>query len=274
MKSIERALSIDPKSAENLYVQGSILLSVKPEDAILVLEQAVKYNKDLGKSYFNLASAHQMVADRIIYGKPDPDPDKQAELLKSATAHYQAAISNLLIYQHLVPGDIGGYTSLGVVYLHNKQFAESEKMLQKAVSSNLTPEPSQVQWRGMAYVFLAQLADQYHNDLKLSRTYLERALNADPYDPQVYQQLIRIAEIQKDDAGVKKYQDLYKAMVAKAKAQLAAQESATTGAAAGSTAAPAAGSTAAPAKGSTASSPLPPAAGATPALPGAGATAP
>jgi len=247
MKSIERALSINPNSAENLYVKGSIMLASDPEGAIKVFEQALRLNRDLAKIYFNLASAYQMVGDKVVYGPKDPDPAKQAEREKAADANYLKAIKLLGIYQHMVPDDLGGYTSLATIYLHQKNYVEAEKALQQAVSQNLTPDPSQTQWRGQAYVYLAQIADQYHHDLKLSRTYLERALNANPYDPQIYQQLIRIAEIQKDSAGASQYEQQYKDMAAKVHAEMAAQQGSTVEAEEGATAEPEAGGTASPA---------------------------
>ena len=97
-------------------------------------------------------------------------------------------------------------------------------------------------------------------------------MEANPYDAQIYQQLIAIAKVQNDAAGAKKYEDAYRAMVAKVKAQTETQAGGTAGALLGATVVPEPGMTtgAAPAG-------MMPAGGSTaapaPALPGAGSTA-
>lgn len=238
MKSIERALAIAPDSAENLYVKGSILLATNPPAAIKVLEEALRLNPELAKIYFNLASAYQLAGDMINFSEPNSDPAKQEERVAKAKEYYAKAIKHLEIYQRLVPADLGGYTSLGIIYIHDQQFEKAEEVLKKAVGANVSPDPSQVELRALAYVYLAQIADQHHQDLNRSRDYLERAREANPFDSQIYKQLIRIAEIQKDPAGARKYEEMYQEMIEKAKAEMAAaQAGGTAGALPGSTAA-------------------------------------
>ena len=261
LKTIERAVALNPKSAENLYVKGSIYLATDPDRALEILKQALFLNPDLCKVYFNLGSAYQIKGDSIFLAQPDPDPAVRVQNEKDMHGYFKQAADNLLIYQRLVPGDLGGYASLGIVYLHDGNYARAEEMFQKTISVNQSPDPSLMQWRELAYIYLAQLADEQKKDLNLSRSYLEKALEANPYDTQVYAQLIRIAKLQNDDAGAKKYEDMFQAMLAKVKAQTEAQ--------AGATAEPEPGATAAPTPGGTVpAAPLPaapaPAGGATP----------
>jgi tetratricopeptide (TPR) repeat protein len=201
---IERALKIAPNSAENLYVKGSIYLAVDPQKAVEILNQARAVNPDLGKTYFNLSSAHQMMAEQLT-SKHGKDPQEPAPNQDQIVKNYDKAIEYLKTYQKLVPGDLGGYCSLGTVYLLNRNVAEAEKMFQKTVSVSQKADISQNRWKIVAYYKLAEIAGVNNKDLGAARLYLERALELAPKNAQTLSQLAHVCAAQKDDKAASDY---------------------------------------------------------------------
>lgn len=217
LTTIESALKINPTSAENLYVKGSILLLTDPEQALQVLNQARMANPDLGKIYFNLAAAHQMIVEKIMlrYAK---DVKKLMEQKDTITAHYGEAEEMLRTYQRIVPGDLAGYCSLGVVYLHQEKIAEAEDQFQKTVSLNPHPDPAQFRWQYIAYMQLAQIAEHRHQDLGGAKSFLMSALRIMPKELETLRQLIRVCKAMKEPVCAAEYQKQFDAVVEEAKA--------------------------------------------------------
>jgi len=206
---IERAIDINPRSAENMYVQGSIYLTRDPMKAIEILEKAKKMNPDLGKVYFNLASAHQMIADRIYIQKQkmkgagqEVSPDMEEDM----TTHYSAAEKNYNTYQALVPGDLGGYCALGIAYLHQDKTQKAEEMFKKTVSLNPNPDPSQFKWMNKAYYHLASMAQRSGN-LEDAYIYNKSALDKSPGRPDFIAQQLGICRELGRTECVKKNED-------------------------------------------------------------------
>ncbi len=191
---IERALELNPRSAENLYVQGSIYLAKDPMKAVEILEKGKKMNPDLGKVYFNLASAHKLIADRIYTQKQKMKSEGQKvseDMDRDMNTHYAAAEKNYRTYQELVPGDLGGYCALGIVYLHQGKTEKAEEMLNKTVTINPNPDPSQFKWLTKAYYHLASIAQRSGNP-EDAYIYNKSALEKSPGRPDFIAQQLGI----------------------------------------------------------------------------------
>lgn len=241
---IELALKIAPDSAENLYVQGSIYLALDPAKAIEVLSRARAVNPDLGKTYFNLASAYQTAGDKLML-EAMRDPSKLEQNKELISRNYEQAIAALQTYQRLVPGDLAGYCSLGIVYLHDGKTTEALQQFQETVSRNQKGDISQYRWKIMAYDKLAEAAEVKDHDLGSARLYMERALALAPKNAQTLSVLVRLTKALKDEKAAAEYQ----ARLAESVKEMEMKEQA------GPAAGPAAGSTAGPGSGSTADVP-------------------
>ncbi len=207
---IERAMEINPRSAENLYVKGSIYLTKNdPLKAIEVLNKAKKANPDLGKTYFNLASANQMLANRIktnLKQVPASRKDMKKNLQRDMTKRYNMAEQHYKTYQSLVPGNVGGYCALGVVYLHRGKTDKAEKMFRKTVSLKPNPDPAQYKWIMKSYYHLADMERQRGNPEE-ALVFNKSALDIFSGQPDFIAQRINICkELQKTDC-VKEYKE-------------------------------------------------------------------
>ncbi|MFO8058700.1 MAG: tetratricopeptide repeat protein [bacterium] len=205
---IDRALEINPRSAENLYVKGSIYLTKDPLQAIKLLEEAKKLNPDLGKVYFNLASAHQMIADRIntrLQQAGDSGGNAKKELQKDMQSRYNQAEKNYKTYQSVVPGDLGGFCALGIVYLHQGELDKAEKMLKKTVTKNPNPDTSQFKWMMKAYYHLAAIEEKRGN-LEEAYIYNQSAMDIAGSHPDFVGQRIRLCKKLDRTDCVKEYQ--------------------------------------------------------------------
>jgi tetratricopeptide (TPR) repeat protein len=217
MEVIDMALKINPASAENLYVKGSIQLAADPEAAVQILNQARMLNPDLGKVYFNLGAAHQMMAKKLR-AEAAENPDMASELQARMSSLYETAIEDLKTYQKLVPGDLAGYCSRGMIYLQEGKLELAEQMFQQTVSRNLKPDPSQEVWRKTAYGQLARIAEN-RNDLEGARLYLEGALAIAPRDIQTLEELVRITKLLKDKKAAEEYAKRLKESIESARSQ-------------------------------------------------------
>jgi len=145
LRQIEMALRIEPDNAEDLYVKGSALLDINPEEAYKVLLEAKTQNPELGKVYFNLASACQKL------GK------------------FDQAIGYLEKYRQLVPSDVSAYCALAMNKLSkiSKDTPEDQQktldneavsLLQMAIAK-ASPQQKiwQIPWVLMAYKTLARM---------------------------------------------------------------------------------------------------------------------
>jgi len=203
MEVIDMALKINPDSAENLYVKGSIQLAGDPEAAVQILNRARMLNPNLGKVYFNLGAAHQMMANNLK-AEADKNPDKASELQPRISSLYETAIEHLKTYQKLVPGDLAGYCSRGMIYLQEGKIEPAELMFKETVSRNLKPDPSQEVWRKAGYGQLARIAES-RNDLDGARLYQEKALAITPRDVKTLEELVRITTLLKDEEAAAEY---------------------------------------------------------------------
>lgn len=145
LRQIEMALRIEPDNAEDLYVKGSALLDINPEEAYKVLLEARNQNPELAKVYFNLASACQKMG------------------------RFDEAIGYLEKYQKMVPSDISAYCALGMNKL-SKVSKDTPKEQQKALDSEAvalfqtaiaksSPQQKiwQIPWVLMAYKTMARM---------------------------------------------------------------------------------------------------------------------
>ncbi len=234
---IERAMGKNPDSAENLYVKGSIYLSRDPAAAIEILQKAVSLNPNLGKSYFNLASARQMLADRMKLELAN-DPEKLEEARQAIDAHYAEAERLLGSYVRIVPGDLAGYCSSGIVKQRLGKTDEAETMFQETVKINRSPDKSQDVWRILAYLQLASIAETRDSDLEAARLYLDGAYKLAPMNRETLLRLIDLSGKQKNEDDVKRFaEELQKAQTTM-RERLAPQAGDTAGTAAGDAAAP------------------------------------
>lgn len=203
---IERAIAIDPNNAENLYVKGSIYLSIDPEMAIEILEKAINLNPNLGKIYFNLASANQSVADGMFFQNQDK-PEELEKLHDQRMEHYNKALEMLRTYQQMVPGDLGGYTSMGIIYLRLEDFDKAVEEFKKSLSANPNPDPSQQKWRIISYYNLANLAFNKDDDPEAARIYLERGLEKAPNHLDMLNLLVQVTKKLGDEKATKQYEE-------------------------------------------------------------------
>ena len=209
---IERALAINPDSAENLYVKGSLFLAEDPARARDILIRGRQANPNLGKTYFNLASAYQHLADRIIAEYKD-DPEALKQRREEINKNYGQAAELLSTYQELVPGDIGGYCAQGIIYVRMNEFDKAEKAFQKTVSVHPDPDPSLIRWTMLAYVHLAQIEEDQRQDLEGAESYLELALKQVPRNLEVLHHLYRINKLQEDTEKTADYEKMIKEIV-------------------------------------------------------------
>jgi tetratricopeptide (TPR) repeat protein len=152
LRQIDMAVRIEPNNAENLYVKGSILLTINPKESYQVLVSAVKANPDLAKTYFNLASAAQKLGN------------------------FDEAIADLTKYQELVPSDISALCSIGMIKLgkREKETDEAKKQqlgneaveLFKMTVAKADPgkKPWQVPWVMLSYVTMGKMALEHKDN--------------------------------------------------------------------------------------------------------------
>jgi len=192
LRLIETAIELDPDNAENLYVKGSALLAINPQEAARVLIEAQKLNPELPKIYFNLASAAQKLGE------------------------YDRALSLLEKYQKMVPSDISAHCSIGMVLL-SKRSQESDpeikkQLLDQAIEkfktvsalANIKKKPWQTSWVLLSYKTLANIYledKQYQTALD----WLKKAEGITDQDPHIYYLYGMVYKAQGKKSLAKKY---------------------------------------------------------------------
>ncbi len=221
LEVIERAITINPNSAENLYVKGSIYLSRDPDKAAEVLEKAKRLNPNLGKVYFNLAAAHQTVADQRYTAAAERGGDIPEDVVREVRDLYRTAVDYLDTYQKLVPGDLGGYASRGIILMRlssimpdgpekNEMIAEAEKNFQQAVGRDQKPDPSQMKWVVFGYYYLAKIEMGIKNDPEAALDYVERGIEFAPRNIDLVGLGVEANRVLGDQEAVKKYQEKFR----------------------------------------------------------------
>ncbi len=173
LRLIETAIELDPDNAENLYVKGSALIAINPQEAARVLIQAQKLNPELPKIYFNLASAAHKMGEY----------DRAIELLKK--------------YQSMVPSDVATYCSMGMVYLSKKDKEtdpkKKEQYLNQAMElfkktyalSDTKNKPWQISWVLLSLKTLAKIELDRKN-YQIALDWLKKAENVYNKDYEIY----------------------------------------------------------------------------------------
>jgi len=151
LSQIDTAIQLDPRDAENYYVKGSILISTQLPEARDNLMQAMKLNPDLAKSYFNLGTVLQQLKD------------------------YPRAEKTLLAYQKMVPEDVAGYTSLGMLYYEMGRLDEAKTQFEKVITKS-GQDPQEQIWRYKAYLTLGEIAAQNKDQYDQALSYFDQAL--------------------------------------------------------------------------------------------------
>jgi len=148
---IDTAIQLDPRDAENYYVKGSILITSKLEEARDNLSQAMKLNPDLAKTYFNLGTVLQQLKD------------------------YPGAEKTLLLYQKMVPDDIAGYTSLGMLYQETGRTDEAQVQFEKVITKG-GQNPQEQLWKYKAYLMLGEIVGEKKGNYDQGLAYFDQAL--------------------------------------------------------------------------------------------------
>jgi len=163
LSQIETAIQLDPRDAENYYVKGSILISTDLKQARENLAHAMDLNPELAKTYFNLGTVFQQLKE------------------------YDNAEKSLLRYQALVPDDVAGYTSLGILYLEMGRKQDAEVQFQKVITRG-KDQAWEKPWKYMAYLKLSGLALENMHDSRLALDYMGKALEINPESAEAYYQ--------------------------------------------------------------------------------------
>ena len=173
LRLIETAIALDPDNAENLYVKGSALLAINPQEAARVLIEAQKLNPELPKIYFNLASAAQKLGE------------------------YDRALSLLEKYQKMVPSELSAYCSMGMVLLSKRIKEEKpevkKQLLDQAIEkfktvsalANIKEKPWQTSWVLLSYKTLANIYLE-EKDYQSALDWLKKAEEITEQDSQIY----------------------------------------------------------------------------------------
>lgn len=145
LRQIDMAVRLEPQNAENLYVKGSSLLTVNPQESLKILLSAQKANPELAKTYFNLASAAHKLG------------------------RFDEAISYLNKYQEMVPSDISAYCSIAMIKLAKRGQEKSEPARQQLsneaaelfklaiAKGDPQKKPWQIPWLLLAYKTLGSM---------------------------------------------------------------------------------------------------------------------
>ena len=158
---IDTAIQLDPRDAENYYVKGSILIATKLEEARDNLARAMSLNPDLAKTYFNLGTVLQQLKD------------------------YPRAEKTLLSYQKMVPDDIAGYTSLGMLYHEMGRMEEAKAQFEKVITKGGS-EPQEQVWKYKAYLTLGEMAAEQKEGYDQALSHYDLALKIFPESGDAY----------------------------------------------------------------------------------------
>jgi tetratricopeptide (TPR) repeat protein len=151
LSQIDTAIQLDPRDAENYYVKGSILISTKLPEARDNLMQAMKLNPDLAKTYFNLGTVLQQLKD------------------------YERAEKTLLDYQKMVPDDVAGYTSLGMLYYEMGRLDNAKAQFEKVITKS-GQDPQEQVWQYKAYLTLGEIAAKNKDQYDQALSYFDQAI--------------------------------------------------------------------------------------------------
>jgi len=200
LQQINKAIQLDPGSAENYYVKGSILLAGDPESAKQNLEKALKLNPHLVKAYFNIAVANQQLGD------------------------LDAAEKAIAIYQEKVPQDIGGYCSQGIIYRKkgqpDKALQQFEQVITKDVKTDKNLWALQDHWIHLAYLVMGEIYLHEKQNPQKAVTYLEKALEMAPGSMETLNELV----LAHNELGNKQKAEEYTKKIAEFQEMLKKQE--------------------------------------------------